>query len=73
MSAIKGRLVTRSCAECGAHDQAARCAQCGATEACRTCGELYHADGDGFDDECPPCADRTDEQLGADLYGDDES
>lgn len=26
---------------------------------CRTCGEPYDGCGDGFDGECPSCADKT--------------
>lgn len=26
---------------------------------CRTCGERYSEFGDGWDGECPSCADRT--------------
>lgn len=28
-------------------------------EVCRTCGERYPGFGDGWDGECPSCADRT--------------
>lgn len=28
-------------------------------ETCRTCGESYPYAGDGYDGECPSCADRT--------------
>jgi hypothetical protein len=59
---------TRSCTECGAVNQEEHCAHCGATEACRTCGDLYHEGGDGFDDECPECADKTDAALYPELY-----
>jgi len=34
-------------------------------EKCRTCGDRYHEGGDGFDGECPNCADRTDKKLRA--------
>lgn len=30
-----------------------------AEEKCRTCGETYQDDGDGYDGECPSCADRS--------------
>lgn len=30
---------------------------------CRTCGERYSPYGDGYDGECPACADRTDQAL----------
>jgi hypothetical protein len=30
---------------------------------CRTCGEEYPEGGDGFDGECPDCADKTDQKL----------
>jgi hypothetical protein len=32
--------------------------------ACRTCDLLYPPGGDGFDGECPECADATDRFLG---------
>jgi len=44
----------------------------GATEVCRTCGDLYHAGGDGFDDECPSCADKSAEAEEGEDEGDDE-
>jgi rubrerythrin len=31
--------------------------------ACRTCGDGYAPGGDGFDGECPSCADKTDIKL----------
>jgi hypothetical protein len=61
-----GGRVTRCCAECGALEQTTTCRRCGATEVCRTCGDLYRAAGDGYDGECPSCADRTDAELHAD-------
>lgn len=30
---------------------------------CRTCGEEYDEGGDGYDGECPDCADKTDQKL----------
>jgi hypothetical protein len=63
MPQITDGQVTRSCRECGALQQQTRCTRCGATEVCRTCGDLYAEGGDGFDDECPECADRTDAAL----------
>lgn len=30
-----------------------------ALEVCRTCGDAYEAAGDGWDAECPTCADRS--------------
>lgn len=30
------------------------------TDACRTCGDAYADGGDGYDGECPGCADATD-------------
>lgn len=52
------------------------------SQICRTCGDTYPDAGDGWDGECPSCADRTfaaenpeddtdvisDEQERADLY-----
>jgi predicted RNA-binding Zn-ribbon protein involved in translation (DUF1610 family) len=38
-----------------------RCAECDEelpVEECRTCGKLYEVYGDGYDGECPGCADR---------------
>lgn len=32
-------------------------------DVCRTCGEPYEDGGDGFDGECPDCADKTDQKL----------
>ena len=60
--------VRRSCSECGTLDLTTRCTRCGATEVCRTCGDLYHEGGDGFDDECPSCADKTDQTIHPEDY-----
>jgi len=30
---------------------------------CRTCGVLYGAYGDGYDGECPDCADKTEAKM----------
>ncbi len=35
---------------------------------CRTCGESYEDGGDGYDGECPTCADKTDQQLHPENY-----
>lgn len=35
-------------------------------EACRTCGETYADGGDGFDGECPICADKSVSEFGED-------
>lgn len=35
---------------------------------CRTCGEPYEEGGDGFDGECPSCADKTDQKLYPENY-----
>lgn len=32
---------------------------------CRTCGERYDDCGDGYDGECPSCADKSDPNYGA--------
>lgn len=53
---------THTCAECGAEQQIEPCANCGASEICRTCNRLYHEGGDGFDGECPSCADASNEK-----------
>ncbi|WLR90914.1 hypothetical protein [Shinella zoogloeoides] len=39
-------------------------------EVCRTCGEHYAAGGDGYDGECPGCADKTDQKLHPENYED---
>ena len=39
-----------------------KCARCGSRDPeddCRTCGQHYCPGGDGYDGECPDCADRT--------------
>jgi len=66
-----GGRVTRSCADCGALEQTTRCQRCHATEVCRTCGDLYRAGGDGYDGECPSCADATDQRLYPENYKED--
>jgi hypothetical protein len=40
-----------------------RCKSRSPDDNCRTCGEHYCPGGDGFDGECPSCADKTDAQL----------
>ena len=35
---------------------------------CRTCGEEYDLYGDGYDGECPSCADKTDQKLYPENY-----
>jgi hypothetical protein len=37
---------------------------------CRTCGEPYEEGGDGYDGECPSCADKTDQKLHPENYED---
>lgn len=37
---------------------------------CRTCGEAYEEGGDGYDGECPDCADKTDQELHPENYSD---
>jgi hypothetical protein len=39
-------------------------------DTCRTCGAEYEAGGDGFDGECPDCADKTDQKLHPENYED---
>lgn len=39
---------------------------------CRSCGTPYSLYGDGFDGECPDCADKTDQELHPENYADDE-
>jgi hypothetical protein len=39
-------------------------------DTCRTCGEEYPEGGDGFDGECPNCADKTDQKLHPENYED---
>lgn len=40
---------------------------------CRTCGESYNPYGDGYDGECPSCADKTDQDLHPENYADGET
>jgi len=35
---------------------------------CRSCGEHYAEGGDGYDGECPGCADKTDQKLHPENY-----
>ena len=35
---------------------------------CRTCSETYAEGGDGYDGECPSCADKTDQKLNPENY-----
>lgn len=37
-------------------------------EICRTCGEAYNGYSDGYDGECPDCADKTDQKLHPEIY-----
>lgn len=30
---------------------------------CRTCGDDYQDDGEGYDGECPGCVDKADKKL----------
>ncbi|WP_143062010.1 hypothetical protein [Faunimonas pinastri] len=56
------------------------CKECERTQAaeeenedlCRTCGAQYEDGGDGFDGECPSCADKTDQKLHPENYEDQE-
>ena len=40
---------------------------------CRTCGESYNHYGDGYDGECPSCADKMDQDLHPENYVDGET
>ncbi|MBX4911454.1 hypothetical protein HJA82_29510 [Rhizobium bangladeshense] len=40
-------------------------------DVCRTCGAEYEDGGDGFDGECPDCADKTDQKLNPENYVDE--
>ena len=40
-------------------------------ETCRTCGEKYDPYGDGYDGECPSCADKTDQNINPENYVDE--
>lgn len=42
--------------------------EAGVDNICRTCGEPYKEGGDGWDGECPDCADKTDQKLHPENY-----
>lgn len=51
-------------------DDPSCCDQPDDKEVCRTCGARYDDGGDGFDGECPTCADKTDQELHPENYQD---
>ena len=61
------------CLECGnaySPDEECDSAHCEniRENTCRTCGEVYEPNGDGYDGECPSCADKTDKELHPEDY-----